>query len=156
MGLMENMLQEPVSVLALREPVCVPRSATIREAIQAMRRGSLGCAVVVEDDGRPVAMFTEAMIKGILLGGGKELDELVLQHVPHEFPWTPIDDPIVTVLYAMEEKNIRFIVVVDEEGRVAGLTGQKGLMEFIAEHFPKQVLVHRVGAKHGVSEREGA
>ena len=29
-------------------------------------------------------------------------------------------------------------------------------MEYIAEHFPKQVLVHRVAASHNMVEREGA
>ncbi len=65
------------------------------------------------------------------------------------------DDPAL-VLEVMEAKNIRFVVVLDEAGKVAGLTGQKGLMEFIAEHFPGEVMVQRIGTKHYPEEREGA
>jgi hypothetical protein len=60
------------------------------------------------------------------------------------------------VLAALEFTNIRFLIVVDDRGRLAGLTGQKGLMEYVAEHFPRQVTVQRIGCKPFLAEREGA
>jgi hypothetical protein len=45
--------------------------------------------------------------------------------------------------------------VVDEEGKVTALAGQKSLMEYVAEHFPGQVMVQRIGCPP-CSEREGA
>ena len=72
-----------------------------------------------------------------------------------QWPWVQTSDPIVDVLEAMLTKNVRFLCVVDEEGRVVGLTGQKGLMEYVAEHFPGQVMVQRVGCAPYLN-REGA
>ena len=44
----------------------------------------------------------------------------------------------------------RFLCVLDEDGRTrVALTGQKGLSEYIADHFPQQVMVQRVGGKPG-------
>ena len=40
--------------------------------------------------------------------------------------------------------------------RIAGLTGQKGLIEFVADHFPGQVMVQRIGGQPYPSDREGA
>ncbi len=60
-------------------------------------------------------------------------------------------------LYVVEMLlNVRFLVVVDDEGCVAGLTGQKGLMEYIAEQFPQEVLVQLVGTEPYPHSREGA
>jgi hypothetical protein len=56
----------------------------------------------------------------------------------------------------MQTKNLRFVVVTDEDGKAIALTGQKGLMEYVAEHFPQQVMVQRVGVKPYSSQREGA
>ena len=56
----------------------------------------------------------------------------------------------------MQLKNLRFLCVVDENGQVAGLTGQRGLMEYVAEHFPGEVMVQRIGQPPYLSDREGA
>ena len=45
---------------------------------------------------------------------------------------------------------------VDDQGKLVGLTGQKGLMEYVAEHFPGEVMVQRVGEKPYTQSREGA
>jgi hypothetical protein len=51
---------------------------------------------------------------------------------------------------------VRFLIVINEHGQLAGLTGQKGLMEYVAEHFPGEVIVQRIGCKPYTEEREGA
>ncbi len=56
----------------------------------------------------------------------------------------------------MKIKNVRFLCVVDEDRRVVGLTGQKGLMEYVADHFPRQVMVQRIGCTPFLATREGA
>jgi len=156
MGLRQNAQTDPVSRLNLREPILVSRNSTIREAIEKMRQGKLGCVIVVDDDRKPQGLFTEAMLRGLLLQSPAIVGEPVADRMATVFPWVQIDDPVETVLEAMELKNHRFVVVVDQEHRVVGLTGQKGLMEYIAEHFPQEVMVQRVGTKPYPSQREGA
>ena len=73
-----------------------------------------------------------------------------------QLPWVKLSDPIADVLEAMQLKNLRFLCVIDEEGQLAGLTGQKGLMEYVADHFPSQVMVQRIGSKPYITDREGA
>ena len=45
---------------------------------------------------------------------------------------------------------------VDDAGRVTGLTGQKGLMEYVAERFPRQIKVQMMSSKLHMNTREGA
>jgi CBS domain-containing protein len=121
-----------------------------------MREGRLGCAIVVDEERHPVGVFNEAMLRTLMADTPAILSDKVESHMATTFPWVESTDAIEMVLNAMEEKNARFVVVVDEEGRVAGLTGQKGLMEYVAEHFPGEVMVQRVGTESFPDSREGA
>ena len=156
MGLHENMLKEPVSQLALRPAVTAPADVTVRDAVQLMQQKSLGCVLIVDGDNKPLGMFTEGMVRHLLVENQAALDDRVKTHMADRFPWVKLSDPIVTVLDAMHAKNHRFVCVVDEDEKVTALTGQKGLMEYIAEHFPRQILTQPVGVKPPTDQREGA
>lgn len=156
MGLFENMKAEPVRNLNLRKPVLVNPEEKTRDVIQAMRKANVGCAILVDDERRPVGMFTESMLTQILAINPSALDESVGARAAERWPQLSLSDPIVSVLEALELKNVRFLSVVDENGKIAGLTGQKGLMEYVADHFPGQVMVQRVGQKSYMHNREGA
>lgn len=153
MGLRENILSEKVTELPLREAIAVPPSMSVREAVDRMRGKHLGCVVVVDDSGKPQGTFTEEDLIKMLSGG---LDSVVGDHLSLQWASVKIDAPIASVLEAMKSKNLRFVVVTDEEGRAVALTGQKGLMEYVAEHFPQQVMVQRVGVKPYSAKKEGA
>ncbi|QDU40004.1 CBS domain protein [Maioricimonas rarisocia] len=155
MGLKENLANEPVRRLNLRPAVIVPPEAKIREGILAMRNAHLGCVIIAGEDHKPVGMFTEGILRQLLAENPAVIDEPIGDRAARTFPWVALDDSIQTVLDAMQANNTRFICVVDSEGRVCALTGQKGLMEYVAEHFPRQVMVQRVGTPYA-RQREGA
>ncbi len=156
MGLYANMCNETVSRLPLREPVVCRREDTVRRAVQLMRERKLGCVIVVGDDHKPVGMFTESMLVQLLARKPDAINDPVESEMAERWAWVTLSDPIADVLEAMQVKNVRFICVVDDEGRVAGLAGQKGLMEYVADHFPGQVMVQRVGCAPYTHQREGA
>ena len=156
MGLLDNIQTESVSKLALREAVTTTAGVTVREAIEILREKKLGCIFAVDEHDKPVGEFTEAMLVQLIRQNPSAVDEPLQQHMAKHWPWVKLTDPISDVLEALETKNVRFLCVVDEGGRVAGLTGQKGLMEYVAEHFPGQVTVQRMGGKPYPLEREGA
>jgi len=156
MGLYENIRNEPVSRLALREPVVVGREATVRDAVSRMREQKLGCAIVVDDERKPVGLFAESKLTRLLSDTPAAVYDPILEHHDPQWPTVKASEPISRVLSALELDNVRFLIVVDNQGRLAGLTGQKGLMEYVAEHFPRQVIVQRIGGKPYPAEREGA
>lgn len=156
MGLLENMQKEKVSRLALREAATTSPDATLRKAVELMRNRQLGCIFAVDDEGKPVGEFTEAMLVQLIRKNPEAIEEPLQDHMATQWPWVKLTDPISDVLEALETKNVRFLCVVDEDGRVAGLAGQKGLMEYVADHFPGQVIVQRTGGHPYPIEREGA
>lgn len=156
MGLFENIKSESIEKLDWRNAVCVAPNETVRKVIEAMRDGRIGCAVLVDPDQRPVGFFTESRLTQILASGTDALNDPVQKYVDDTWPQVSVSDPIAFVLQAMVSRNTRFLPIVDAEGRVVGVTGQKGLMEFVADHFPGQVTVQRIGQKPYMHEREGA
>ena len=156
MRLIDNMNSESIRKLNLRDPVLVKPSETIRKVIRRLRDAQLGCAILVDEQQKPVGMFTECMVTQLVATHPESIDDPVEQHAAKRWPQVNLDDNIISVLDALDLKNTRFLSVVDEDGKVAGVTGQKGLMEYIADHFPNQVMVQRIGLKPTMTTREGA
>ncbi|MFC1757339.1 CBS domain-containing protein [Planctomycetota bacterium] len=156
MGLFENMTRDSVGDLNMREPVLVRPDETVRSVVKLLHDQRIGCAILVDDDKKPIGMFTESMLSQLVIKNPSAIDEPVGTHAAKRWPQVCITDKVASVLDALEVKNTRFLAVVDEEGRVCGLAGQKGLMEYVAEHFPNQVMVQRMGQKTQMQHREGA
>ena len=156
MGLYENIRDEQVRQLHLREPVVVYENSTVRLAIEQMREKNLGCAIVVNQRREPQGMMTESSLTQLLSENPAIVDGVITDAMEKDWPTVQLTDPISRVLDALETSNIRFLIVVDDNGQLAGLTGQKGLMEYVADHFPQHVIVHRIGGKPYPAEREGA
>ena len=153
---MEQLGTDKVRSMNLRKPIVVKPDATVRTAVLAMREGQLGCAVVVDEDHKPLGMFTEGQLREELPVNPGMVDRPVEDFMADRFPWVNEEDSVETVLDAMQVNNTRFVCVVDKDGRLVGLTGQKGLMEYVAETFPRQVMVQRVGGTPYPADREGA
>ena len=156
MGLREDMRNEPVAALDLREVITVSRSTRVSEAIALMRQQRLGCVVIVDDENRPLGKFTERLLIDLLLKHPDGLEQPVSGHMAAAWGTVQLDDPIAMVIDMMQAKALRFIVVLDDDGHAVGLTGQKGLMRYVAEHFPRQIKVQRMRSKVGMDQREGA
>ena len=156
MGLYENLLGEPVKSLALRPTVLLSPHETVRVGIERMRDKHLGCVIVIDDQKKPIGMLTENMLTQLCAKDPSVVDDPVEVHMARNFPWVTRTDPVVDVVEALETKNVRFLCVVNEEGRVVALTGQKGIMEYVADHYPGQVMVQRVGVAPYSYTREGA
>ena len=156
MGLKEDLDQLTVSSLNLRPPVTVSRDGTVRDAVEAMRQAELGCAFMVDENQKVVGIFSEGMLRHALNESPGVINEPLKEQMVARVPWVTVTDPICEVLEAMEEHHIRFIAVLDENHRLTAITGQKSLMEFIADYFPHEVLTQDPTGITESARREGA
>ena len=155
-GLHQDILSHPVSELELRYVITVHRDESVRHCIQQMRSYGLGCVVVVGEKNITEGKFTERLLIPLLLSG-ESLDEPVAKHMSTDWGTVSTEDPIANVIEQMESKKLRFVIVVNSKGQPVGLTGQKGVAEYIAEHFPRRVKVQESQAtKIFLDHREGA
>ena len=156
MGLRQNMLTEPVSELELRQVVAVKPDTTVREAAARMREHHLGCVVIVDSNGKPLGKFTERKIVKLLVENPASIDEPVKKHMIPTVDPVRDTDSIAGMVSRMQVGNLRFLCVVNAPGKAIAISGQKGLMEYIADHFPRQVKVQRMKSKVYLDEKEGA
>jgi CBS domain-containing protein len=156
MGLREDFRREPVSSMPLRTPVLVEPTMSTRDVLAKMKKASIGCAFIIDQDGRPIGKFTERLLVRLLHRQPALLDKPINQHEIPLQGCVCLTDPISRVVDFMQDTGLRFVCVVDENGRVVGLTGQKGVLEYIAERFPRQIKVQLMESKLYMDQREGA
>lgn len=157
MGLRENIDMEPVSALPIRELIQVLPDSTVRQVLAKMREKHLGCVVVVNEYGAPLGQFTERLLIRLLIDGDGNLDQPVSNLMIDVRGCVKQSDPIRKVIDYMQDTGLRFVCVTDDQGkRPIGLTGQKGVMEYIADHFPRAVKSQLMESKLYMDEREGA
>ncbi|MBL4702613.1 MAG: CBS domain-containing protein [Phycisphaeraceae bacterium] len=157
MGLREDILNEPVSDLGMRELLILKADDTVLDAVKLMRKKRLGCVLVVDGQGKPLGEFTEHTLLQLIGGGSQAMSKKLRDVASQEWISVLNTDPIAKVLDAMQDHGRRFVIVVDSQGKAIGLTGQRGMMEYIADHFPRQVKVHMIDdAKLYMDQREGA
>ena len=156
MGLKEDVINQTVSNMNIRPAVTIPLECTVRDAVKKMRSAGLGCIIAVDQDNRAAGIFTEAMLRHALNESVAVLDDALASQIVTRLPWVLPTDEVKLVLDAMEENNIRFIAVLNEEHRVIGITGQKTMMEFVADTFPHEVMTQNVTDIPPSLQKEGA
>lgn len=156
MGLRQNILTAPVSELDLRKIATVKPDTTVRQAVATMREHQLGCVIVVDSLGKPIGKFTERQVTKLLLDDTSKLDEPIKNHMLASADPVRDTDSIAGMVSKMQVGNLRFICVTNAQGKATALAGQKSLMEYIADHFPRQIKVQRMRSKIFMDEREGA
>ncbi|WP_182866089.1 CBS domain-containing protein [Stieleria mannarensis] len=156
MGFRNELEQDTIDSLPLRDAAVVRPDTTASEAVRLMRETSLGCAIIIGPGDAPIGLFTEQSLVD-LLARDQSLDACVVGDcVDPGFLVVKSGDPVSRVWDAVERDGLRFVCVTDNDGRSKGVTGQRGIAEYLAERFPQQVLVQRLGNTPWMQQREGA
>lgn len=156
MGLQKDMLTRQVRELPIQPGILVSPDTTVGEAIRRMVVNGQGSVIVVDKHGKPEGRFSEHQIANLIVNHPGYKDEAVSQHIREYWGCVSLADPIVTVSHKLQTYHQRFVVVVNEEGRAVGVVGQRGLMEYIADHFPYEVKAQSMDAAVAIDNREGA
>jgi len=125
--------------LTLPEPLVSERGASVRSVVEKMRAGKRSCVLIVSD--REVeGLFTERDILNRLSKGGVDWEapiETVMTANPKTL--TP-DDRIATAIKMMTDQGYRHVPLVDDQGFEVGLLTAREVLQYIAEHYPAEVL----------------
>ncbi len=156
LGFREELEFDPISSLQLRNAIVVHRYTLVRAAVAVMRAHSLGCAVIVDQVRKPIGLFTEKSLLDVLVQNACLDDRPVCDFAEREFLSFKSSEPISRVWDAVVRDGVRFIAVTGEDGKLIGITGQRGLAEYISECFPRQTVVQRLSSKPWMRQREGA
>ena len=156
MAFRDDLEQELVSSLPLRDAIIVQSGTLVRAAIADMRAHSMGCAVIVDDAKVPTGIFTEQSVIKLLMEHASLDDRPVQDFADPHFISVQSGEPISRVLDAIQRSGARFVCVTDDGGKLIGLTGQRGMAEYVADCFAQQVTVQRLGSTPWMQNRDGA
>ncbi len=152
----DQLEQEPISDLPIRNPVVAHSGTLVRAAIAEMRSREVGCAVIVDHAGSPVGIFTEQSVIELLVDEASMDDRPIQDFLDQNFIVVKSSEPISQVWDAIQIERARFVCVTDDHGKFIGVTGQRGVAEYLAECFASQVAVQRLGSTPWMQDREGA
>jgi CBS domain-containing protein len=142
-----SILHEPLSVLELRSPICVPPETSARDAIRLMNDERIG-AVLVMADGCLLGVFTERDVLKKVVGTTISLDTPVLELMTPDPSCLHQDDAIVFALKLMHEGGFRHVPLLDKQGRPVALASVKDVVEFVVGLFAKEVVNAPPDASH--------
>ena len=136
-----ELFEEPIRTLHLRAAhVAVRPGTTIGEAARVMKEHRIGC-VLVEDGGKLVGIFTERDILTKLVGTGYDPAKATVDGAMTRNPETlTLEDPIAYAMQLMSVGGFRHIPLVDADGRPVGMLSVKDIVEYVVEHFPREIL----------------
>ena len=116
-------------MLRSRSVITVPRTATVREAVELMAAARIG-SVLIEDNGRVAGIFSErdVMLRVVLEKRDPKttLVEEVMTTPVHVISMKATGDQALTI---MVQEHIRHLPVVDEQGRAQAIVSMRSLLQ---------------------------
>lgn len=143
-GFDARLLGEPLTLLPSRPPLTHAADASVRDAMQAMKRRHRGCVLITEDGSvrSPLTgIFTERDVLLKVIDSGRNPADVALAEVMVADPETlPIDAKLAWALNMMSVGGFRHLPVTDERGWPAFILSVRDIMEFLVEAFPAEIL----------------
>lgn len=119
---------EPVRKLMTKGPPTIAPDKTVVEAVEAMKRHSVGSILVGESDDKAVGIVSEADIIRKVLAEGTKPDTVKVGEIMSS-PLISVDvkTPIYSIYNTMTEHRIRHLVITDQ-GQKVGFVSVKDLL----------------------------
>jgi diguanylate cyclase (GGDEF)-like protein/PAS domain S-box-containing protein len=111
-----------------RDLFTVSKDYSVEQTLQEMARTSTSCLLVAEN-GRPAGIVTERDMTRLLINGTNLKGLNVGDIMSHPVHTAHLTLPLLDAARIMKETRIRRIVVVDEDGKIAGLTTQSDIIK---------------------------
>ena len=130
---------EPIGKVDLQRPAVVQTGTTIIDAVKEMKYNQIGCALVVDAAGKLLGILSNGDLMhkfvGSTLPGDTPVDTIMTNN-----PFS--GKPSMTVQEALEifdSNKFRHLPILSGDS-IEGILSVRGLMTFISEHLPIQVM----------------
>lgn len=132
-----------VSELMTKDPACCTPDAGLQEAARLMKEHDCGCIPIIEDQNskKPVGVITDRDICCRTVAEGKNpLDLTVKEVMTSNVETVTKDTSVEDCCTLMEDKQIRRVVVVDENGGCCGIVAQADIALQASENKTAEVV----------------
>ncbi len=123
----QRSLASRLASLVKRKPLSMPPQTPLGAALQCMAAQAVGSMAIVDDDDRPLGIFTNSdLLRRVVLPGAsleRPLGEVMSPH-PVTLPETAT---AYDAMLAMATRGIRHVLLVDERGALSGVVSERDL-----------------------------
>jgi CBS domain-containing protein len=131
--------RERLGSLPLSSPACVPLGTSLEQTLRLMRDQGAGCVLVC--DGEALAgIFTERDVLNKIIGSGVSESEAVDRYMTRNPTTLTPGHTLGDAVRLMTERGYRHIPLLDDRGGRKGLVAARDIVNYIAEHFPAEVV----------------
>ncbi len=154
MSIHVNLNSETVDQCHLAQPLCLPPTTSVSEAVRQMTAANHGAVLVCRDE-RVVGVFTERDTLRMMAAG--ESFEAPLERFMTAKPFVlHAGDTVGKAISMMSSGGFRRLPIVDDDGRPTGLLKVEAILHYLAEHFPATIYNLPPEPHQTTQEREGA
>jgi CBS domain-containing protein len=130
-----------VTTLGPAEPICLPASATVRDAVDRMMAGRQAGVLVVDGAGRLAGIFTERDVLTRVVGKGRDARSTRLADVMTASPEALTSrHRVAYAIHCMSVAGYRTVPLVDDERRPVGIVTATDVIRWLASLFPEAIL----------------
>lgn len=130
----KSLLRHRVRHLLPRAALTTAPETKVRDVLRLLVEHSVGCVVIIDEEERPLGVFTErdALLK--LNTRAVELGDLPVSEFMTPNPQT-LDSTakVAFVVQRMDQGGYRHVPIVDEEGRVNGVISVRDILRYFTE-----------------------
>jgi CBS domain-containing protein len=135
------LFDDRIAVLGAAEPICLPPTATVGEAVERMLAGHQAGVLVVDAEGRLTGIFTERDVLTRVVGRGREPRQTRLGDVMTPNPEAlTAGDRVAYAIHSMSVAGYRTVPLVDAERRPVGVVTVGDVIRWLADLFPEAIL----------------
>ena len=135
------LFNDTIRVLGPAEPICLPASATVSDAIERMLDRRQAGVLVVDAEGRLTGIFTERDVLTRVAGRGRDARQTRLGEVMTADPDAlTAGDRIAYAVHSMSVAGYRTVPLVDADRRPIGVVTVNDVIRWLAGLFPEAVL----------------
>ena len=139
--MLDEIAATPIGDIENREPVRIKPDTPLRDVVTSLTEGNRGAAIVEDDKGCLLGIFTERHLMSDLDHSSLGWHDTLVQDVMDEDPPTIMaSDDIRQTLAMMTEDKIRHLPIVDSNNRVTGVTSIRDILVHITGYFPEEFL----------------
>ena len=135
----ETFWSEPIAKVDLQRAAVVPSGTTIVDAVKEMKVNQIGCVLVVDKAGKLLGILSNGDLMhefvGSTLPGDTPVDTIMTKD---PFTGTP-ELSVQEALEIFHSKPFRHMPVLSGD-QIKGILSIRGLMAFIGEHLPVEVM----------------
>ncbi|MDT4952483.1 MAG: hypothetical protein QOJ02_621 [Acidobacteriota bacterium] len=131
--------RDSVTLLETDDFVCIRPDTTLSEAVEQMKKDEGGCAIVCNEEGGIVGIFTERDLLNKIVGQGIDMNAPVRDWMSTEVETLTPDATVGDAVRVMNEKSYRNIPLV-KDNQLIGSISVFDVITYLAESYPKETM----------------